>query len=215
MKRRECMVVVLAAFAVGCAPGRMADLADCGKASVGIGFGLEAHAKVGFLTHPSLGIGSMTSRVGHESRVRTAAWGEVRCVWPVSSLMDTFLAEDPMSLNVSFVSGRGPHNNPLEVGYLLPLLVYAGMHADNETYRPLAFKEATDLQLGGTLLLVSARVGVNPLEIVDFLAGLVGLDPAGDDPKPAPPDEARDAQEPAADSDQTPEAPETKFEGTP
>ena len=45
----------------------------------------------------------------------------------------------------------------------------------------------TDLQLGGTILLASTRVGVNPLEIVDLVAGVVGLDPASDDPERTPP----------------------------
>jgi len=31
---------------------------------------------------------------------------------------------------------------------------------------------------------VAARVGINPLEILDFLLGFLGLDIAGDDPRP-------------------------------
>ena len=45
------------------------------------------------------------------------------------------------------------------------------------------FNNATDLQLGAHLLLVSARAGVNVLEIFDFLLGFGGLDIAGDDPE--------------------------------
>ena len=47
----------------------------------------------------------------------------------------------------------------------------------------VTFNGATDLQVGATLLLVGARVGVNPLEILDFLLGFAGQDIAGDDPK--------------------------------
>lgn len=36
-------------------------------------------------------------------------------------------------------------------------------------------------EVGATAGVVHARVGVNPLEFVDFLLGLFGLDPAGDD----------------------------------
>lgn len=38
------------------------------------------------------------------------------------------------------------------------------------------------LEVGGTLGFVEARAGFNPLELVDFLAGVFGWDPAGDDP---------------------------------
>ncbi len=37
------------------------------------------------------------------------------------------------------------------------------------------------VEVGTTALLVHARVGFNPLELIDFLAGWFGLDPAGDD----------------------------------
>lgn len=37
------------------------------------------------------------------------------------------------------------------------------------------------VEVGATVLLVHARAGFNPFELIDFLAGLVGLDPAGDD----------------------------------
>lgn len=36
-------------------------------------------------------------------------------------------------------------------------------------------------EIGATALVLHARAGFNPFELVDFLAGLVGLDPAGDD----------------------------------
>ena len=194
MKRLGYLVLLLAAFAVGCAPGRLDDLADCGKASVGIGMGLEAHARIGFLTHPSLGHGSFTSRVGHESRRWTGAWEEFHAVWPMTAMMSQIAGLNLEGCNLSLMTTYSPpfgEDVPLEeeephMGYLLPLLVYAGMHRDDEGSHPLAFKEATNLEVGGTLLLVSASVGLNPLEIVDFLAGFVGLDPAGDDFEPLP-----------------------------
>lgn len=42
---------------------------------------------------------------------------------------------------------------------------------------------ALDLEVGATVL-VGARVGLRPGELVDFLAGLLGLDPIGDDATP-------------------------------
>ena len=181
------------ACASGCAPGRLDDLADCGKLSVGFGFGLEVHAKLGCLTHPSLGFGaSGTYRAGHESREISGTWFEFRAVWPIMSWLGLLWGEPDLgTCNLSFIASRGLTMDDVdsgldEVGYLLPLLVYlgGGMDPELDLPDPLSFHEATDLQLGGTLLLVSARVGVNPLEIVDLLLGFVGIDIAGDDPPP-------------------------------
>jgi len=45
------------------------------------------------------------------------------------------------------------------------------------------FHNATDLSAGVTLGVVSARAGLNPLEIIDFALGFVGLDIGRDDPR--------------------------------
>lgn len=37
------------------------------------------------------------------------------------------------------------------------------------------------LEVGATVLFFHARTGVNPFEMIDFVAGIFGLDPAGDD----------------------------------
>ena len=44
--------------------------------------------------------------------------------------------------------------------------------------------QASSIEVGATLGVVEARAGFNPMEVLDFLAGLVGFDPAGDDPPP-------------------------------
>lgn len=194
---------------VGCnvAPGRMKDLADCGKASVGVGIGLEVYAKVGSLTHPSLGIGSGTFRIGHESRETTGAWSEASAVAPVTTLLGLgFSGGNPSALNWSQLRGRISSDETDDNGFWLPLLML--LDDDNfEDYDPLAFGEITDFEVGGTLVFVSARVGVNPLEIVDFVLGFVGLDIAGDDPKPAKDkaDEKDDASHSEAESSGTSE----------
>jgi hypothetical protein len=40
------------------------------------------------------------------------------------------------------------------------------------------------VEVGGTAVAVHGRVGFNPLQCVDFVAGLFGFDPAGDDVRP-------------------------------
>jgi hypothetical protein len=44
--------------------------------------------------------------------------------------------------------------------------------------------QASSFEVGATLGVIEARVGINPMEILDFLVGIFGLDPAGDDPPP-------------------------------
>ncbi len=46
------LLAMLLLAATGCAPGRMADLRDSGRLSLGLGLGLSADAKLGTLTHP-------------------------------------------------------------------------------------------------------------------------------------------------------------------
>ena len=64
-------------------------------------------------------------------------------------------------------------------------LTWIPLLSPSETYDPLAFNEVTDRRIGGTLLIVSGHMGVNPLEIVDFTLGFAGLDIAGDDLEPS------------------------------
>ena len=169
------------AFAAGCAPGRLDDLKDCGRISIGLGMGLEAHAKVGSLTQPTIGLGSASVKIGHEDRSTTLLWGEFVRAWPAVWMADrTEYVDSNHGLNVSGDRGAAFHRSTLENReyYWIPLL-----SADAD-YDPLAFSEITDLQAGAAVGPVSAHVGVNPLEIVDFALGFVGLDIAGDDPKP-------------------------------
>ena len=44
--------------------------------------------------------------------------------------------------------------------------------------------QASSFEVGATLGVIEARVGINPMEILDFLVGIFGLDLAGDDPPP-------------------------------
>ena len=164
------------ALAAGCAPGRLDDLKDCGRISFGPGVGLDVHAKVGALTQPSVGLGAASVKYGHDSRELSGTWTEMSyasttVLWANSGHKE--------GLNLSGHHGVGPRNPGPDSHptYWLPLL------SASESYDPLAFSEITDLQVGATVLVVSARVGVNPLEIVDFALGFVGLDIAGDDPK--------------------------------
>jgi hypothetical protein len=62
--------------------------------------------------------------------------------------------------------------------WLADLLVEPG---DSVTTPSKSVWQAGFVEVGATAVIVHARVGVNLLEFVDLVCGLVGLDPAGDD----------------------------------
>lgn len=71
-----------------------------------------------------------------------------------------------------------PHDPEYHTSWLPALQTGRG-----RSHNPFSFHEITDLEVGGTLGVVSAKVGINPLEILDFLLGCVGVDIAKDDPE--------------------------------
>lgn len=208
------LAVVLLGVLLGCAPGRMADLRDSGRMSLGVGLGLSADVKIGDLTHPSLGLLGVAAMYGWESRHIEGRFLEARISEPYATYwfkQRGFGWAD--ALNDSGFRGAfeihgyevaveaiksGADDDPPEdlgvvwAGEVLRGRLYAGRwlpipgRADDAS--PLfAFDSATDLQVGATLLLLQARVGFNPLEFTDFLLGFFGLDIAGDDEQAEPP----------------------------
>ena len=177
---------LLAAWTSGCATGRLADLRDCARLSLGVGPGLDATAKLGCLAHPSLGVASRTRRVGLENRHRHGSWREEQYVWPaeilVQALGEMWGGESvPLASYGRFALPDLPGDPDVATSWF-PVL-QAGRDPN-----PFAFRELADLELGATVFVVSVRAGVNPLEILDFLLGVAGFDPARDDaPDPAPP----------------------------
>ena len=167
----------------GCATGRIADLRDCGSLSVGVGPGLGVQARIGAVSHPSLGLMSWGPRVGLENRHLAGAWHETEGYAP---------------LMVGLVYHGGPledFGNEFNLSYARICSNYVVSEPDY-TFRSgfwintsaaddpasSAVKRATDLEIGCSAILVSGRVGINPLEMLDFLLGFVGLDIANDDP---------------------------------
>lgn len=75
-----CLAV--AVVASGCATGRIADLRDCGKLSVGVGLGLGADVGLGAISHPSVGILSKTHRLGTENRRISGVWSDGEVYFP-------------------------------------------------------------------------------------------------------------------------------------
>ncbi len=207
---RPAVALVLLVLA-GCAPGRMADLKDSGRLSVGLGLGLSVDAKLGDLTHPSLGILSASAMYGVDTRKVEGLFYEARTsepyatVWSISrgfpkldALNSTGWrgAFEVHSVDVAIdaIANVDPQQPPEELGVEGEGEVLAGRisigrwlplprQSRGREFPLWTFNTATDFQAGATLLLVSARAGVNVLETFDFLLGFAGFDIAGDDPK--------------------------------
>lgn len=203
------LVVLITLAGLGCAPGRVADLKDSGRIGIGLGFGLSMDARLGDLTHPALGLLSVSAMLGFESRDIDGPWYEARVSDPYSTYWYR-REEKPWGHAFLYSGWRGtwesldwldalfeiddpidkeplPETGTIVGGELLDGKVTASrwvpIQGSSEDAAPLfSFNTATDLQLGAHLLLINARLGFNPLEFLDFLLGFAGLDIAGDDP---------------------------------
>lgn len=192
----------VALLASGCAPGRMADLQDSMSLGLGFGLGVAADAKAGMFTHPSLGTVTASAMLGSDSRDVSGSYYQVSSSWPHSmwwagkegmsfgnALNSTGwrAAFEVQDYTAAFVGIGYPTANTAEVISGQISGVAAEGTVDDGTWLPippdLEYGEITDMQIGATLLLFTARVGVNPLEFIDFLFGFVGVDLAGDDPQ--------------------------------
>ena len=195
---------------LACAPGRVADLRDSGRLSVGLALGLSVDAKVGDLSHPALGFVSASAMLGWESRDIDGAWYEARVsdpyatywyrrdgqswpftlssagwrgVWESLGWMDAVRElDEPIDQEPLPETGTMFQGELLDGELTVNRWLPIPVEGGPDSAPPLwTFNTASDLQLGATLLLVAGRVGFNPLEFLDFLLGFGGLDIAGDD----------------------------------
>jgi hypothetical protein len=199
MMKRISTVVLLCLVALGlngCATGRISDLRDCGRVSVGYGLGLGAEANLGIVGNPSLGIMANKAMFGFEDRGCAGMWAETESFFPASSVIgammrgmsdggpssDTSLAPYGRQIQMNTRGGKSlPRDQWITHSRERNFLV--GLPTHDRPARTV-FRTATDIEVGGTLGFVSVRVGINPLEILDFALGFVGFDIAGDDSVP-------------------------------
>jgi len=206
---RPILGSLLALSLTACAPGRLADLRDIGRLSLGTGLGLSADAQLGVLTHPSLGSGSAQGGVGFETREADSYFYTARVSFPMS-IFDA-RAEGAGILEALNSTGwtvsykvptlqRGleeadtplDRREPREFQQEIDGRVYGGSQRTGH-WLPIpgskdagpyfTFNAITDFNAGAMVGPFAGRVGVNPLEVVDLLLGFVGLDIACDDPE--------------------------------
>jgi hypothetical protein len=153
-----CLAALGAGSTLGCAYARerAADLADVFTLEVGAGYGLHADVKATDLLHVGAGYAHLR-KAGF--RGRDLVWARDREVGlPVSAILAVGAWRD----------GGYDRLGHLHVN-LGDLLAY------DDPWR------RADLEVGVTAGIVSLRIGLSPGHLVDLLAGIVGLDPAGDD----------------------------------
>ena len=200
---RFLAALLLLAALPGCASigswarARGRDLGDCGRISLSLGAGLHAEVQATSFLHPSAGFGDVSlaprrtlgwdPRPLPAGRVRTDAFPSQLFLWPA-------YRREMIDLGYGDTS-------PGWRGFLSPWILMGSRHVEGRSNslfglhrfipNPLLaeppettaerWSRRSWLAAGGTLGVVQADAGVNPLEILDLLAGLAGFDPLGDD----------------------------------
>jgi len=163
-------LAALVMLSTGCAysRARALDLADCFSASVGAGLELSADAQATDLLHLGVG-GGVHQEVGFVGRRYGAA-----------SVFSIFLPVTPFLEQVGYgryameVAGTWSEDDVQDECYVVHVL-------DKPPTNPRrAWIDAWDVEVGA-MVLVGGRVGIRPGQMLDFLGGWFGWDPAGDD----------------------------------
>jgi hypothetical protein len=200
--------VVLSTTGCAYARARGLDLMDAVSVAVGYGEGLNVHVQASELVHASLGA-SQAAMYGTRGRF-LGHWNEAKMGWPVTFLLLGRSEQAPGSnkmktglLLLSFLvplqdwekvvfrsaGAVAPPPAPELVHFCMinPLFHHNVHHplfrrprARRAPYRP-----SGEVSVSFMVAVVGARVAVDPVELGDFLLGVFGLDPAGDDPDPS------------------------------
>ena len=215
--QRIACLVILGLLCAGCASGyskaRIADLQDAVGLALGGGVGLSADAKLGGLTQPSLGAASTALLVGSLGRDVDGLVFERRISFPytvrlyvderasISDLINTtgwhVLVESP-SPDQAFEMMTDPLRGavPEKLRFERPAQKPLGRIVTEGRFLPIPGRASkhpaspTRFEFGGHVLIFAGRASFDPIELLDFLAGLAGLDFMGDDAAARSGDEA-------------------------
>lgn len=212
------------------ATARGRDLGDCVRGSVGLGAGLYVEAQATSALHPSVGFGDFSlapkQQLGWDprplppGRTRTAAFPTLVLAWPIyrQDMIDMGYADtapgwrgflSPLILMGSHhVEGRANSLLGLHRWLPNPLLGDPPEETPAETWSRRSW-----FGVSGTVAVLSVDAGVNPLEIVDLLTGLVGWDLLGDDDRTARSAPSATADPPAPPESSGPDPPEPVKDG--
>ena len=174
--RRQIVALTLLAAAVmlsGCSylGNRAADLADIITAEATIGPGIEAHLQATTFLGTSLGTSKQWGPMMHGRFVGMGSRESGGIL--ISGGTDV---EDDLMKPVYGDKEYKPRSRSwfllLRWPFMRPLI------------RRREWPQTLDVELGGSLLIVGAHVGLSPIEALDFLLGFTTLDICGDDYRP-------------------------------
>jgi len=189
MKKLCVMCFVLCVLVgSGCtyAKDRANDFVDCFKGDVGYGFGLDAQVMVTELISGGVGA-SEIKKIGFKGRY-IGTWWDLHMGVPIMPFF-SFLIFGPATDFVSIGSGKGGTVNDDKgipnteiVSFLFINPAFFTYYDPPIINTPLINK--FDIEVGGTTVVVGARVGFSPGQFLDFIIGWTGIDIGKDDTKP-------------------------------
>ncbi|MBN2490241.1 MAG: hypothetical protein JXQ29_05275 [Planctomycetes bacterium] len=181
MARSFLPLLLAAACLGGCAYGtaRLNDLRDVARVGLELGPQFGVHAEAGALLHTGLGFGLVPATVN-------TGVGLMGRHTPIKYHLQCF--------DLVYVHYRAIDGHPENLCSFSPLFPGRTPTHNPREYHPIDWLD-TEVAV---YCVLGARVGVNPGQLVDFVAGLFTLDPAGDDIVPAdrPPPTPRAARAP-------------------
>lgn len=187
--RKLYLVLLVTLSCTGCAQywqNRLNDFADVGKVGLGVGGALGVDAQVTDFIHPSFGLSVGGFFVGHENRDVSGAWTHLALVFPTATAMANIAGKDlPKEANGVTSAQVIIYKQIVWVEasrYMVWKDYYTITMGDSDP-KPAHVSWARRMGVEATvsLLFVSARAGVNPAELLDFVLGFTTLDIAGDD----------------------------------
>ncbi len=189
---RWAAVGVVCALGAGCAQPprgylgrRAADFGDCFRLT--IGYGLMTYTRVKFTDWAVAGMGiAARERWGWRGRYGDRGWEKARGG-------DIYIGDVGYEAGLPFiVNEEGSDGAGNRVTTLGPSITTRRFARDLEPNWPGKLAERFWIGIAATAAL-SAEVALNPVELVDFIIGLTGIDILGDDtwaPKPLEPEPA-------------------------
>lgn len=191
---------------VGYLGHRFADLKDCGRASIGAGLGLpdasaevdsdgvsigswvglSAEVRAGDLTTVALGSQTASERFGIENRSLIGVWQSVEQPFPAAFLdppegVAGIMARSSVSYKRKEAQSRQISKNIISTYRSEPVGHWHPFYTRTDEEKAAFFNRALDIEASVVATVVSARAGVNVLEILDFALGLLTIDIARDD----------------------------------
>lgn len=196
-----CLRLLLVAASVGCLPAlgcgyvqnRRDDLLDCGQLCMGISVGIGLEVKATGLLHPAIGLLSAGRKYGWGGRNALGAWPEKESFFPYSAQeaigtdkgIGRLRRDNPLSGIVPiFFRRRGRNVESCSRLFWSPAGICLGESGAPPHWCVLS--TLGDIEVGVTAGYISARVGLNLMEIIDLVIGFTTLDIAGDDQQGGP-----------------------------